>query len=228
MSLTATPSGDGQVDRIDWFRMGGALSSYTYLGTGPNTVAPFVDNQEDSSDRRRRVDQLQQVQAVGATRRSGQGALQGGGHGDPPVVRIGSEPVLGTRIHRARQRPRHDALRLAGRRSDVRHGQRGASNSVEFMLPGPTFMDRPLTGLGRLPGDLLLRAATTSIRGRSTTATGTTSSRWTMATLDHRHLWLGATPERRRLQHLPIRGEHREHLPRSTSTRTIRSQRSGP
>jgi hypothetical protein len=47
VNLNATPSTDPQVDLIDWYRQGGALLSFTYIGTGPNTSATFVDNVPD-------------------------------------------------------------------------------------------------------------------------------------------------------------------------------------
>lgn len=47
--LTPVVSADPQVDRIDWFRIGGALSEYTYFGTGPNTTTPFRDRYMDAS-----------------------------------------------------------------------------------------------------------------------------------------------------------------------------------
>lgn len=46
--LTAVPSTDPQVDLIDWFRLGGTLSEYTYAGSGDNTTTPFEDNRMDS------------------------------------------------------------------------------------------------------------------------------------------------------------------------------------
>lgn len=49
VGLIATPSSDPQVDKIDWFRLGGALSAYTYVGTGPNSSAEFLDDRMDSA-----------------------------------------------------------------------------------------------------------------------------------------------------------------------------------
>jgi hypothetical protein len=46
-SIVPTPSSDPQVDKIDFWRMGGALPSFTYVGTGPNTSTAFVDTVSD-------------------------------------------------------------------------------------------------------------------------------------------------------------------------------------
>lgn len=46
--LFPTPSADPQVDKIDWFRFGGALTQHTYIGTGPNTADAFTDRYMDS------------------------------------------------------------------------------------------------------------------------------------------------------------------------------------
>lgn len=49
VQVVATPSGDPQVDKIDWFRFGGALTRYTYIGTSPNSADPFTDKYMDSA-----------------------------------------------------------------------------------------------------------------------------------------------------------------------------------
>lgn len=46
--LTPTVSTDPQVDRIDWFRLGGALTQHTYVGTGPNSATAYRDRYMDS------------------------------------------------------------------------------------------------------------------------------------------------------------------------------------
>jgi len=43
-ALTATPSLDPQVDKIDWYRQDLGLLNFTYVGTGPNSSTPFVDS----------------------------------------------------------------------------------------------------------------------------------------------------------------------------------------
>ncbi len=48
VNLVAVPSGDPQVDKIDWFRMGATLTQYTYIGTGPNSTDPYGDTLPDS------------------------------------------------------------------------------------------------------------------------------------------------------------------------------------
>jgi hypothetical protein len=47
-ALVATPSTDPQVDKIDWYRLDAGLLNYTYVGTGPNTTAPFTDTLLDT------------------------------------------------------------------------------------------------------------------------------------------------------------------------------------
>lgn len=42
-TLTAVPSTDPQVDKIDWYRLDTGLTSYTYVGTSPNSLASFSD-----------------------------------------------------------------------------------------------------------------------------------------------------------------------------------------
>ena len=46
--LTPVASTDPQVDKIDWFRMGGALTQHTYVGSGDNTTTPYRDRYQDS------------------------------------------------------------------------------------------------------------------------------------------------------------------------------------
>jgi hypothetical protein len=152
VSLTATPSGDGQVDRIDWFRMGGALSKYTYLGTGPNTVAPFVDNQEDSSIDGGELISYNKFKpwallddpAKGLCKVAGTAILRLSGSALNPFWAPGSIVLVNGRATTLYASPVGDLMFVT---DNV-----GASNSVEFMLPGPTFMDRPL---GRVWGDYL-------------------------------------------------------------------------
>lgn len=42
--VVAVPSTDPQVDKIDFYRLDSALGNYTYVGTGPNSAAPFTDS----------------------------------------------------------------------------------------------------------------------------------------------------------------------------------------
>jgi hypothetical protein len=41
--LTAVPSVDPQVDKIDWYRQDAGLLEFTYVGTSPNSTVPFTD-----------------------------------------------------------------------------------------------------------------------------------------------------------------------------------------
>jgi hypothetical protein len=45
--VTPSVSSDPQVNKIDYYRMGGALASFTYVGTGPNTATAFLDQLSD-------------------------------------------------------------------------------------------------------------------------------------------------------------------------------------
>ena len=47
-SLVATPSTDPQVDKIDFYRDDLGLLQFTYVGTGPNSSAPFSDTLLDT------------------------------------------------------------------------------------------------------------------------------------------------------------------------------------
>lgn len=49
VSLVCTPSADAQVDKVDWFRLGGALSEWTYVGTGENSTTAFTDKYMDEA-----------------------------------------------------------------------------------------------------------------------------------------------------------------------------------
>lgn len=42
-TITATPSTDPQVNKIDFYRLDTGLLQFTYVGTGPNSAAPFSD-----------------------------------------------------------------------------------------------------------------------------------------------------------------------------------------
>lgn len=45
--ITPTPSPDPQVDKIDFYRQGGGLANFTYVGTGPNSATVFNDQLSD-------------------------------------------------------------------------------------------------------------------------------------------------------------------------------------
>lgn len=47
-TLSATPSADPQVDKIDFYRLDTGLQNFTYVGTGPNTNASFSDSLLDA------------------------------------------------------------------------------------------------------------------------------------------------------------------------------------
>lgn len=46
-SITPTASSDPQVDKIDFYRQGGGLANFTYVGTGPNSATAFTDMLSD-------------------------------------------------------------------------------------------------------------------------------------------------------------------------------------
>jgi hypothetical protein len=46
-NITPTPSTDPQVNKIDIYRMGGALTQFTYVGTSDNSSTPYVDQLSD-------------------------------------------------------------------------------------------------------------------------------------------------------------------------------------
>src|SRR5580765_570001 len=47
-TVSATPSTDPQVDKIDFYRLDTGLTNFTYVGTGPNSNAPFSDQLLDA------------------------------------------------------------------------------------------------------------------------------------------------------------------------------------
>lgn len=49
VQLVGTASADPQVDKIDWFRFGGSLDIWKYIGTGPNSTAQFNDDFPDDA-----------------------------------------------------------------------------------------------------------------------------------------------------------------------------------
>jgi hypothetical protein len=49
VSLVPVASADPQVDKIDWFRLGGGLVKWTYVSTASNEAAAFVDTLLDSA-----------------------------------------------------------------------------------------------------------------------------------------------------------------------------------
>lgn len=48
-TVSATASTDPQVDKIDWYRLDANLTNFTYVGTGPNSNAPFSDTLLDAT-----------------------------------------------------------------------------------------------------------------------------------------------------------------------------------
>jgi hypothetical protein len=49
VDITPAASTDAQADRIDYFRLGGALNRWTFVGTGLNSAAAFHDDVNDSA-----------------------------------------------------------------------------------------------------------------------------------------------------------------------------------
>lgn len=50
VTLTGSASGDAQIDLVDWFRLGGALTGWTYTGTVPVSTAYNDDNSDSAID----------------------------------------------------------------------------------------------------------------------------------------------------------------------------------
>lgn len=49
VQLSAIASSDSQVDKVEWFRFGGSLNIWKYIGTGPNATTTFNDDFPDDS-----------------------------------------------------------------------------------------------------------------------------------------------------------------------------------
>jgi hypothetical protein len=47
--LTAVPSPDPQVNTINWYREGGSLAAPVFVGSGPNSTEPFLDDLDDTT-----------------------------------------------------------------------------------------------------------------------------------------------------------------------------------
>ncbi len=151
MSLTPTVSSDAQVDKVDWFRLGGALTQYTYVGTGPNTTVAFTDDRMDSQiDGGEIIDYnqfqpwpLQDLARTGTCNVAGTAVKWVSGDTFNTSWAPGSFIVINGR-----------ASTLYASPSDTTHlfvvDNIGSGTAVDFYLQGPTLLSQPL---GRFWGD---------------------------------------------------------------------------
>ena len=143
--VTPTPSADPQVDKIDWFRLGGALSQYTYLGTGPNTSDPFTDDREDQAIDGGEVIAYDNFQPwplldlphTGVCKVAGTAVQWVSGDTFDTRWAPGSIIVVNGRA---------TSLYASPTSSTLLHivDSVGANETAEFMLPGPTILSQPL------------------------------------------------------------------------------------
>jgi len=145
VELTPTASTDPQVDKIDWFRLGGALPVYTYVGTGPNTAAVFTDDRMDSA-----IDggeglsydnfqpwPLQDLPRTGTCNVAGTAIEWVSGDTFDTRWAAGSVILVNGRA---------TTLYASPSSTTILHvvDSVGSGAAVEFTLPGPTIMSQPL------------------------------------------------------------------------------------
>lgn len=145
VDLTPTPSTDPQVDKIDWFRLGGALTDYTYVGTGPNSSSPFRDDRIDT--------------AIDGGETLAYNNFQPWPLQDLP--RTGTCDVAGSALRRVSGDVFNTAwapgsIILVNGRATTLYASPldantlfvvdnvGSGSAVDFALPGPTLLDQPL------------------------------------------------------------------------------------
>lgn len=145
VDLYAVPSTDPQVDKIDWFRMGGALSRYTYVGTGPNTADAFTDDRMDTMIDGGEIVSYDNFQPWPLA----------------DIPRVGTCNVAGTAIERVSGDLFNTAwapgsvILVNGRATTLYASPTttgllhvvdcvGEGTAVQFSLPGPTIMAQPL------------------------------------------------------------------------------------
>lgn len=145
VSLVATPSSDGQVDKIDWFRLGGSLTQWTYVGTGANSSVPFQDTYLDSAldgGETLRFDQfqpwpLQDLPATGTCDVAGTAIRRVSGTAFDTAWAPGSIIIVNGRA---------TTLYASPSSADLLHvtDNIGSGSGVAFSLPGPTLLGQPL------------------------------------------------------------------------------------
>lgn len=143
--LVATPSSDSQVDRIDWFRIGGTLPAYAYVGTGPNSSAVYVDNRmdqfieggEDLAYDNFQLWPTQDAPATGTCNVSGTAISRASGDAFDTNWAPGSIILVNGRATTLYASPASTNLLFVV--DNV-----GSGTGVEFSLPGPTLMGQPL------------------------------------------------------------------------------------
>ena len=145
VELYATASTDPQVDKIDWFRIGGALSQYTYIGTGPNSTDPFTDDRMDTmidggeiiSYDNFRPWPLQDIPRTGTCNVAGTAIERASGDMFNTGWAPGSVVLVNGRATTLYASPTSDSLLHV---VDCV----GEGTGVQFSLPGPTIMAQPL------------------------------------------------------------------------------------
>jgi hypothetical protein len=148
--LSAAPSADPHCDRLDWFRFGGTLTHWTYLGTSENTGNPvtfadtFADGQIDGGDTLR-VD-LFQPWPTSDRPRSGRCRVAGTAVEWMSGDQFDSRWAADTGILVNGQATSLYQSPTSSTRLSV-HDNVGAGEDVPFELPAPTLLAQPLPAL---------------------------------------------------------------------------------
>lgn len=145
VALVATPSSDPQVDKVDWFRLGGALTAWTYVGTGTNSTDPYTDTFLDSAlDGGETLDftnfqpwPLQDKARTGTCRVAGTAVEWSSGDAFDERWAPGSLIIVNGRTTTLYASPSSDSLLHLV--DNV-----GSGTGVEFSLTGPTILSQPL------------------------------------------------------------------------------------
>lgn len=145
VALTPVPSSDPQVDKIDWFRLGGGLPRWTYVSTGDNSSTPFNDTLMDSAidgGEGIRYDMfqpwpVQDLAHTGTCDVAGTAVFRVSGDPFDTNWSPGSEIIINGRA---------TTLYASPASEDLLHivDSVGSGTAVDFALPGPTLLSQPL------------------------------------------------------------------------------------